>query len=304
MHHKLLKVIAPLVCVGVLAAVPAAAGAVTVGISDQTTTMFSSPLFTGIHIQQARLLVSWNVAVDKRYRSELKNDAAWIKAAQADGVQPLIDFQADPGSAGNYVPSLSVYTAAVKAFIKQFPTVTQYIPWNEPDWNYRSLSRNPGLAAAYFNALHQACSGCSIIAGDLYLDAGHLGSWIKAYKKGLHSTPAAWALHPYNDIQGHSTAQIQTMMRFTTGPIWLTEISGVVRRGHWHGGLLTQTLAKQATDESFLFSLPSRFPRIARIYHYQWLGEVATKNTGWDSGLLNPNGTPRPAYYVVANAAK
>jgi len=298
---KLLKTFLPLLCVGAMGALPASAGALTVGISDNGTSMFSNVYFKALHISQARLLIPWDTAVN-RNKSLLRYAAVWINDARAAGVQPLVDFSAEGGAAGNYVPSVKVYTNAVQAFIKDFPTVKQYIPWNEPDWNYRSLSKKPALAAAYFNTLHQLCRGCTVIAGDVYLDAKHLGAWLKAYRKGLRYRPAAWALHPYNDVQGHSTAQVRVMMKYTSGPIWLTEISGVLRRGHWHGGTLTQSLAKQAQDEQFLFSLAKRFPRIARIYHYQWQGTAATKNTGWDSGLLNPNGTPRPAYMVVYRA--
>lgn len=306
MPSKLLKRFVPLLCVGAMAAAPAAAGAVTVGISDNTTTMFFSPYFKALHLTQARLLIPWNTAVLKN-KSLLRYAHTWVKDAQSEGIHPLVDFSADGGRAGNYIPSVRVYAAAVKAFIRDFPTVKQYIPWNEPDWNFRpGLARHPALAAAYFNVLHQLCppkKGCTVAAGDLYLAANQLGRWIKAYKKGLRYRPAAWALHPYNDIQGHQTAQIQTMLRLTSGQIWLTEISGVIRRGHWHGHTLTQSPKKQAQDEAFLFSLPRRFHRITRIYHYQWQGEANTKNTGWDSGLIAPNGAPRPAYYVVLKAA-
>jgi hypothetical protein len=302
---KLLRALLLVLFWGAAAAAPASAGAVTVGISDQSPAMFSSPYFKALHIKQARLMVAWNAAV-MRNRTALNQARAWIAAAQADGVQPLIDFQADPGKAGNYVPTVKQYTMAVKAFIHDFPTIKQYVPWNEPDWIYRSLSRNPRLAAEYYNALVQACGGgCTVVAGDLYLDAGHLGAWVRAYEKWVRYRPRVWALHPYDDIQGHTTSQIQVMLKYMTpgAQLWLTEISGVVRRGHWHGGLLHQSLAKQAADERFLFSLPSRFRRITRIYHYQWQGTVPSPNTGWDSGLLNPNGTPRPAYYVVRKAA-
>jgi hypothetical protein len=91
------------------------------------------------------------------------------------------------------------------------------------------------------------------------------------------------------------------MLRFTSGPIWLTEISGVERRGHWQ--YPNQSAKAAANDEKFLFSLPQRFHRVARIYHYEWQGTKPSPDTGWDSGLLYPNGTPRPAYYVVAKAA-
>lgn len=305
MPYKLFKALLPLLSVGAMAAAPASAGAVLVGISDQGYSMFSNPYFKALGIRQARLMVLWNAAVIKD-RSALEQARAWIGAAQADGVQPLIDFEADPGAAGNRIPTLKQYTAAVRAFVRDFPTVKQYIAWNEPDWNYRRLSRNPRLAAEYYNALVQACGrGCTVAAGDVYLDAGHLGAWVRAYRRWLRYRPRAWALHPYNDIQGHSTKQIQVMLSSITpgSQLWLTEISGVVRRGHWHGRILHQSLAKQAADERFLFSLPRRFRRIARIYHYQWQGTVPSPNTGWDSGLLNPNGTPRPAYYVVLRAA-
>lgn len=300
---KILRTAAPLACLAAIAAMPAAAGAVTVGISDNSGAMFSSTYFTRLNLKQARLLVEWNAAVLKN-KSALNAARAWITAAQRAGVSPLIDFDADAGKAGNYIPSVAVYTKAIKAFIKDFPTVKQYIAWNEPDWNYRpGLANHPTLAAAYFNAMVKACKGCTVVAGDVYLDAAHLGHWLKAYEKGLHSRPAAWALHPYDDIQGHTSAQIQVMLKSIPrgSQLWLTEISGVVRRGHWHGNhLLTQSLAKQAADEAYLFSLTARFHQITRIYHYQWQG---SSYVGWDSGLLNPNGTPRPAYYVVAKAA-
>lgn len=298
MRHKLLTAILSVLCLAVMACAPVSAGAVTVGISDNSPAMFSNSYFNALNVHQARLIVPWNTAVlsSKTYLNMAKS---WIKAAEADRVSPLIDF----GGNGNTIPTAKQYTQAVQKFIRDFPSVKQYIPWNEPDWYYRSLSRNPKLAAAYFNALHQTCRGCSVLAGDLYLPASQLAPWIKSYAKYLKYQPAAWALHPYNDIQEHKTSQIQTMMRLVKGPIWLTEISGVVRRGHWKGGVLNQTLAKQAQDESFLFSLPKRFPRLTRIYHYQWQGTVYSPNTGWDSGLLNPNGTPRPAYTVVQKAA-
>ena len=56
-------------------------------------------------------------------------------------------------------------------------------------------------------------------------------------------------------------------------------------------------------DEGYLFSMPKRFYRITRIYHYQWYGTVETPRTGWDSGVIGPDGTPRPAYWALAKSA-
>ncbi len=291
-RKALLTLAAALAC-GV--AIPSAAGAVVVGIGDQGPAMFSDRAFLALHIHEARLTVPWNVAVARGQRGQLAATKGWINAAKADGVTPLISFS----GYGNYIPTVAQYTAAVRAFIKRFPSVKRYTPWNEPDWIYRSISRDPALAASFFNALVRSCRGCEVLAGDLYLPANQLGSWIRAYEKGLRFRPAGWALHNYYDVRTHTTAQLQVMLKLTAGPIWLDEISGVERRGHWQ--YANQSAAAAGRDETFLFSLARRFPRISRIYHYQWKD---SRTAGWDSGLLAPNGARRPAYYVVEHAIK
>jgi hypothetical protein len=297
------RLLLPVACVGAVACGASAADAkLTVGIGDSSPAMFSQTLFKNLHPQAARQIVFWNAAVMKN-KKYLNSARAWIKAAQADGTQPLVTF----GGNGNYIPTVAQYTAAVKAFIHDNPTVKLYTPWNEPDWIYRpALANHPTLAASYFNALVKSCRGCTVAAGDLYRPVsgpgGGLGSWIKAYEKGLRYKPKAWALHPYNDVRSHKTSQIQTLERYIGGAqVWLTEISGVIRRGHW--GFPNQSPAAAAKDEQFLFALPKRFHHITAIYHYQWQGTVDTPNTGWDSGLIGPQGVPRPAYWVVLNAA-
>ncbi len=303
MRNRLARRLLPVICICALAcgALASAAGAVTVGISDNSWAMFSEASFLKLNITQARDVVPWNAAVMKN-RSTLNAARTWINAAEKAGVNPMISFTGDSGNAGNYIPSVSVYTAAIRAFIRDFPKVKTYTPWNEPDWVYRpGLAKNPGLAAAYFNAMVQNCKHCAIAAGDLYLPAAQLGPWIRAYKRGLRYKPAAWALHNYYDVRTFTTSQIRTLESLTSGPIWLDEISGVERRGHWQ--YPNQSVFAAARDESYLFSLPKKFPRITRIYHYQWQGTVDTASTGWDSGLIGPGGVPRPAYWVVAKAA-
>jgi hypothetical protein len=272
-----------------------------VGISDNNPTMFSNHLFTRINISTARDIVPWNAAV-MRNKSYLRAAQAWVRAALNDGVQPMVSFSADGGKAGNYVPSPSVYAAAIKAFLHDVPQVKVYTPWNEPDWIYRpALANNPALAASYFNVLIRWCHHCTIVAGDLYLPTGPLGRWISAYKRYLNATPKAWALHNYYDVRTHTASQVLQMESLTSGQIWLTEISGVIRRGHWQ--FPNQSQAAAARDEAYLYAMPSRFHRITRIYHYQWQGTIDTANTGWDSGLVGPGGVPRPAYWALAKVA-
>jgi putative glycosyl hydrolase len=278
-------------------AMPAAASArLAVGISDAGYGFFSDPLFTRVHAPVARDSAPWNVAVTHN-RTRLITIRNWLAWAKMAHVTPLISFG---GYSNSDVPSTAQYKAAVKQFLKDFPTVRNYTAWNEPDWIYRSLSRKPAQAAAYFNTLQGLCRSCTVAAGDAYLPAANLAPWLKQYARYLRYRPKAWALHPYDDVRGHKTAQLRTLMHYTRGPIWLDEISGVEQRGHWHFPS-KQSTAAAARDEKFLFSLPKRYHQITAIYHYQW---QASAQQPWDSGLLDTRGRPRPAYTVWANAVR
>jgi hypothetical protein len=304
MVNRVARRILPLACICAavaVAALPSSAGAkVTIGISDNGVGMFSSPWFQKLHLTTVRNMVFWNVAVLKD-KAPLNATRAWLSDAKSDHVAPLISFTGN----GNYVPSVAVYTQAVKAFIKDFPQVKLYTAWNEPDWIYRpKLADHPELAAAYYKALVQACHGCTIVAGDVYRPVsgpgGGLKNWVRAYARALaklHVHAAAWALHPYNDVRTHKPLQLEALESVTSGPIWFDEISGVLTRGHWP--YPNQSAAAANRDEQYLFSMPKKFPRIARIYHYQWQGTPAAP---WDSGLIGANGTPRPAYYSLLKA--
>jgi hypothetical protein len=301
MLKRLARPLLPLICLTAFAAaaLPATAGAVTVGISDNSPAMFTSPYFTKLNITQARDIVIWDAAVLKN-KSALHAAETWVADAKRAGVTPLISFTSDPH--GEHVPTLSQYTTAVRAFMKDVPSVKTYSPWDEPDWIYLPLSREPALAAGYFNVMARYCKGCTILAGDFYLPAGsQLHNYIVAYKRALHYRPKVWALHNYYDVREHNAKQVGMLESLTSGQIWLDEISGVLRRGHWQ--FKNQSAAAAGRDEAYLFSMPKKYHRITRIYHYQWQGSNPGADTGWDSGLLNPNGTPRPAYYVVAKAA-
>ncbi len=300
MVHRLSKFLLPFTCACALAgaALPASAGAkLLVGISDQNATMFSQARFQSLNLTVARYFVPFDAAVT-RNKSALNGARAWINAAASNGVQPMISFGGD----GNIIPTVNRYKAAIRAFIRDFPKVKTYAAWNEPDWVFRpKLADNPRLAASYFNALVQDCRHCTDVAGEVYLPANLLGPYLRAYIRGLHYRPSAWALHNYYDVRSHTTNQLRVMQSLTSGPIWLTEIAGIERRGHWQ--YRNQSVFAAAKDEAFLFSLPKKFHRVTRIYHYQWQGSVDTPSTGWDSGLIGPGGVPRPAFWTVEKAA-
>lgn len=311
MSRRMSRVFVSIVCAAAFgAAVPAAAGAVVIGVGDSNTAMFSDPHFSSLGIKTARDVVPWDIVTRRADRGDLAVFRGWLSAADAAGVTPLISFGADyRNPAANYVPTVGQYKSAVKAFLRAFPKIRTYTAWNEPDFSYRKLAREPGLAANYFNALYEMCHGCTVLAGDVYLPAtgtafidhsvATLRPWLSAYVKGLHHRPAGWALHDYTEVRGRNTSQLGILMSLTRGPIWLDETGGVLRRGHWQ--YHNQSAAAAARDEQFLLSLSKRYHRIARIYHYQW---QANPLAGWDSGLIAANGQPRPAYNVLLNWIK
>jgi hypothetical protein len=308
MSKKMLRLILSVVCtIGFGAALPATGGAVVIGIGDQNSATFSDPRFLALGVTTARDVIPWDIMTRRADRADLAYFRGWLKAAQSANVKPLISFGADyTNPAANYVPTVSQYRTSVKAFLKAFPQITTYTAWNEPDFSYRSLARNQTLAANYFNALFEMCRRCTVLAGDVYLPTtgpatidhsiAHLGPWLRPYIRALRHRPVGWALHDYFEIRGRNTSQLKTLMSMTSGPIWLDETGGVLRRGHWQ--YRNQSASAAARDEQYLFSLTKRYHRIARIYHYQWQG---TTTAGWDSGLIAPNGSPRPAYTVLRN---
>ena len=188
--------------------------------------LFSSPQFKQLHVHTVRNMIFWNVAV-MRNKTPLNNLKVWLAAAKRAHLAPLISFAGN----GNLIPSTKTYTTAIRAFIRIFPQVKLYTPWNEPDWIYRpKLANHPKLAASYYNALVKYCHGCTVAAGDVYRAANQrLGSWVRSYAKWLHPRPKAWAIHPYNDVRTHTTKQLQAFQKVTKGPIWFDEISGVLR---------------------------------------------------------------------------
>jgi Glycosyl hydrolase catalytic core len=290
-----------------------AARLLVIGIGDQNPGMFADPRFAKLGVTTARVVVPWDVVTRPADAPDLTAFRGWLRAAQDAHVTPMISFGADSTNpAANYVPTVSQYKRAVNAFLEAFPQITTYTPWNEPDFVYRSLARHPELAAGYFNALFELCRRCTVLAGDVYLPTAAavprsarasffngippLGPWLRAYIQGLHHRPAGWALHDYIEIRGHNTLQLQTLMSMTSGPIWLDETAGILSRGHWW--FSNQSATAAADDEQFLLSVARRYPRVARIYHYEWQGMAGA---GWDSGLIAPDGTPRPAYAVLLN---
>jgi hypothetical protein len=139
------------------------------------------------------------------------------------------------------------------------------------------------------------------VIGAELLDEPNMVQWAHQFRAALGGEPMVWGLHNYigaNRLQATST---KALIRATRAPIWFTETGGLVSRRNHHSIGFPESAAHAALVTSFLFDVLARLsPRITRIYIYQWDG--AGRGASWDSGLIAPNGTPRPAYDVFVRA--
>jgi hypothetical protein len=280
----------------------------TLGISDNSTALFGDPRFRWLGVHVARLVIPWDVV--KRPR-ELGWDSAWLQAARTDGVRPLVVFNGDPNHPRR-LPSLAAYAGAVEGFMKLFPWVRDYTPWNEENHPLQPTGSDPQRAAQYFNLLSGYCPGCSVTAADV-LDIPNMSTWLRSFLRFARH-PRLWGLHSYVDVGLGSHERTSLLLRMVQGQVWFTEAGGVVWRwerpyGSRRATYIVHPEIHAATLARRLLSLAAISPRVTRIYYYQWRVphtlEWARAHGGlsWDSGLLRPDCTTRPAFFVIARAA-
>ena len=220
---------------------------------------------------------------------------AWLSRAQRDGAGIMVALEHDsrsrcPGSPCA-LPATADYGDALSALLARYPSIREVTAWNEPNHNSQPTFRHPDAAARYYDEARARCPACTIVAGD-FLDDVALPSYIVSYKAALTSVPAVWGLHNYFDSTYFRSRGVQTMLSQTSGRLWLTETGGIVAFGS-----LGYDEQRAADGVAWLYELADAHPEIERMYLYQW---QASRDNGFDSGLLGYDGAPRPAYGVVA----
>ncbi len=147
-----------------------AASSYLTGIGDQQTEMFTNPLWTQLHTKIARYIAPYDAAV-RPYSLQLARE--WITAAEADHQQVLVAFYHSEYTPTK-MPSVAVYQRDVQKFIKLFPHVHQYQPWNEANRgtiveivkgkrHIALVSPSAMQSAQYYKAMETVCKGCTIV---------------------------------------------------------------------------------------------------------------------------------------------
>jgi hypothetical protein len=298
--RRLLLPIAALIAV---LAVPAGAGAYTLGVSDQQASTFTNPDFAPLKFKAARYITPYDVMDSP---SDLAAAQAWIGAAQAANQRVLVAFErSHRAGRERRLPSVAEYKREIAKFHQAFPTVKEISVWNEVN-RCQSRTRLAGQPtcrkeqrlASYFKATRQVFTspGTKIVALDV-LDEQNVGktiSTIRKFKRFAGSKAQILGFHNYSDTNRFSTTRTRRVLSAWSGKVWLTETGGLVKLGR----SFPRSTTRAAKALGCMFTLAKSNSRIQRLYVYQF-NPAFSASDDFDAGLINPDGSKRPGYAVV-----
>lgn len=259
-----------------------------IGIGEQNSPMFANEHFRELGLKHARLVVPYD-AVARRTERELAD--VWLAEARRTGVEPFITFghsRARPEK----LPSVSEFRAAFRAFRERYPDVEVYAPWNEINHASQPTSSSPRRAAEFYNVVKAGCGDCTVLAGDV-LDQRGMTDYLEQYRRHLDGEPEIWGLHNYADTNRFRTSGLRDLLSTVSGDVWLTETGGIVKFGR----NFPRDEERAARAITYAFKLARENERVKRVYLYNWTGAKPTDR--FDSGLIGPDGEPRPGYAAL-----
>ena len=287
-----------------------AAASYLTGIGDEGTEMFANPLWTQLHTKIARYIAPYDAAV-RPYSLQVARE--WIGEAEAAHQQVLVAFYHSEYTPAK-MPSVAVYQRDIQKFIKLFPHVRQYQPWDEANRgtiveivkhkkHIALVSPSPLQSAQYYKAMETVCKGCTIVGLDV-LDAPVVTPTLQYIAQFKHyiallktKMPSIWRLHNYSDTNRLQSTRTKAILAAVPGQVWLTETGGIVQFGGAFPNKKGSGLTRAAKALSYMFKIAGSSSRIKRLYIYDWTG--GTSSTRFDAGLMNAKYEPRPGYVVV-----
>ena len=274
-----------------------------VGLSEQDARTFDQPAWQALKLKRVRYIVSWDYYKSADGVAEATN---FLNAARAHNQDVLVMFTARRGcyrngkysrSSACKAPSKSAYTTAFKKFKAAFPWVKTYAPWNEANHVSQPTSKSPKTAAGYYDIVRRNCKGCHVLAADV-LDQSNVKSWLQDFIRYSHNRGRIWGLHNYKDVNRKQSKGLTNVLKTVPGEVWLTETGGITK---FETSGFKRSPSRAASATKYMFQLADRFDsrrsgyksKITRIYVYRWWGEP---DGTFDSGLVDPDGSPRPAF--------
>jgi hypothetical protein len=274
--------------------------------------MFESPDFQALNIKRTRYFVASDVMQDARERERAR---AFVVAAREAGVSTLVHIStADLRDKRGKVVSTSAYRRNVGRMVVYFRKlgVKEFGAWNEVNHKTQETWNRVGNAVSYFKDMYRAvvtrCPSCTVVGLDV-LDQTGVDKYMASFYERLDAT---WrkrlkvvGIHNYSDVnRGRSSGTakiIRTARKYNKRTkFWFTETGALAsfRRAFRYSE------SRQAARMRNMFSLASRYRSLGvdRVYSYNWFGIENGTSCGarcrFDAGLVDPDGTPRPAYDV------
>jgi hypothetical protein len=274
-------------------AVPAAAGALTVGIADNKPDMYYDPRFERSGVEHARISVAWDALSSPWETAQLDT---WLGAAHAANVTPLVSF-GHSRSDRRKLPTPERFLFEFRRFRARYPWVTEFATWNEANHCGEPTCHRPRLVAAYYRKLRAECRECRILAAEV-LDMPNMVRWVRSFRRAARHEPRYWGLHNYIDANRRRTTGTLRMLHAVKGQVWFTETGGIVWRKNRSRVPFPESPRHAAAATRFLFQrLVPLSRRVTRVYIYHW--NLDGRPTTWDSALIGPRGELRPAYRIV-----
>jgi hypothetical protein len=292
---------------------PAAEAKYHVGLNEQSPSMFASARWQSLKLKRVRYIVPWDW---NRHAGEVAAVADYMSRARAAKQQVLVSFTAARGcwdgtryskTAACKAPSAAAYRASFRAFDSLYPWVKTYSAWNEVNHASQPMASKPKLAVRYYEVLRKDARArrFKVMAADI-LDTSNMASYLRKFLRQAKGSPRLWGLHNYQDVNYRTSADTRRMLATVPGEVWLTETGGLVK---YNGKRFRYSEARAASRTKWMFKLADRYDsrqsglrsKITQLYVYKWFGEV--RGARFDSGLVNPDGTPRKAYPVFRKTA-
>ncbi len=311
-------VLAAIAATALLPASPAAArSSIRVGIADQSPQMFASPAFRALNVKRTRYFVPSDVMQDAAERAKAR---AFVIAARSAKVSTMLHISTtDLRVKRGRLVSTTTYRRNVGRIVAYFRKlgVRDFGSWNEVNHASQETWNHIGNAVSYYKSMYTAvkkrCRTCAVVGLDV-LDQAGVDRYMRSFYARLSST---WrkrlgvvGIHNYSDVNRSRTTGtsriITTARRYNRATkFWFTETGAVAS----FGGAFPYDESRQASRIRNMFRYASRFKSrgVQRVYSYNWFGAgngPCGSTCKFDSGLVDPDGTPRPVYSVFASKLK
>src|SRR3954463_6808356 len=210
-----------------------------VGVGEQKPNMFQSKPWEALDLRVARYIAPWDALEDPGQLALLD---AWMASARRAHVRVLLGFAHSlrTPELAKVAPTPRHFEREFKRFRARYPSVRDWLVWNEANHPASPTARRPRRAARLFDAVARNCRGCHVVAADV-LDISNMTWWVTRFRRFARHVPRIWGLHNYGDANGLKIRSTPKLLALTTGQIWFTETGGLVLRRDYRGRKVIRT---------------------------------------------------------------